>query len=556
MKESLKLWPLYAGVTGRVREILGSKLLKRRLASGEHLWPRLVFWFFVILLLYYCAGKWYVVIPGVVYPGVHLAMEFALIITAACASLMSWYDYKYKHEIRAIVLCLTFCTVAIFQFVHTVSYQGMPDFLTPNTVNKASTYWIISNLFMGAGFLAAVFSGDRVRKIKVNRVLLFWILGNLLLVVAVAYFLPYLPPMYDPGAGEQTLLKIALEYLIIIMLALPVLKLWRKSPMDRQDYYFCMALITGIFSELAFTLYNNAYDTYNLLGHILKIISYAFIFKVMLDDAVGMLYETNMTLEKQREMLAQTNLQLQEKDRLKDEFLANAGHELRTPLAAVIAFTELLKEESVGKLNDLQRDYLNEISESGRELMDRINGFLDLSKIAAGKVVLFKEVFRVYELIETVVRRLRPLFNNKGVILEVAPFSGEDLLVLADRDKAGQILTNLLSNALKFTPPNGNVLVEACLDESGRYVAISVKDTGIGIAPGEQQRIFEPFYQVDGSAARKYGGTGIGLTLVKKLVELNGGTIKVSSNLNKGSTFTFTLPVGEDDGGELSKNVE
>ena len=101
----------------------------------------------------------------------------------------------------------------------------------------------------------------------------------------------YLPPMYDPGAGEQTLLKIALEYLIIIMLALPVLKLWRKSPMDRQDYYFCMALITGIFSELAFTLYNNAYDTYNLLGHILKIISYAFIFKVMLDDAVGMLYE-------------------------------------------------------------------------------------------------------------------------------------------------------------------------------------------------------------------------------------------------------------------------
>jgi two-component system sensor histidine kinase/response regulator len=104
-------------------------------------------------------------------------------------------------------------------------------------------------------------------------------------------------------------------------------------------------------------------------------------------------------------------------------------------------------------------------------------------------------------------------------------------------------LTNLLSNALKFTPPDGNVMVEACLDESGRYVAISVKDTGIGIDPGEQQKIFEPFQQVDGSAARRCGGTGIGLTLVKKLVELNGGTIKVSSKLHRGSTFTFTLPV-------------
>lgn len=518
--------------------------------------PRLVFWFFVILFLFYFAGKFYIVIPGGVYPGVHLAMEFALIITATCASLMSWYDYKYKFELRAIILCLTFCIVAMIQFAHAVSYMGMPDFLTPNTVNKASAYWIISNLLMGAGLFTAVFSGDRVGKIKVNIVLFLWITGGLLVVVAVAYFLPYLPPMYDPGAGKQTLLKIALEYLIIIMLALPALKLLQKSLMDKQDYYFCMALITGIFSELAFTLYSNAYDTYNLLGHILKIISYAFIFKVMLDDAVGMLYETNRTLAKQREMLAETNLQLQEKDRLKDEFLANTNHELRTPLAAVIAFTELLSDESTGKLNDLQRDYLNEINDSGRELLDRINGFLDLSKIAAGKLILFTEIFRVNELIETVVRRIRPLFNKKGVVLEVAPFPGNGLQVLADRDKVGQILTNLLSNALKFTPPDGNVMVEACLDESGRYVAISVKDTGIGIDPGEQQKIFEPFQQVDGSAARRFGGTGIGLTLVKKLVELNGGTIKVSSKLHRGSTFTFTLPVGEKDGVGVDQNVQ
>jgi hypothetical protein len=116
--------------------MLSSKLLKKRLATGERFLPRLVFWFFVILFLFYFAGKFYIVIPGGVYPGVHLAMEFALIITATCASLMSWYDYKYKFELRAIILCLTFCIVAMIQFAHAVSYMGMPDFLTPNTVNS------------------------------------------------------------------------------------------------------------------------------------------------------------------------------------------------------------------------------------------------------------------------------------------------------------------------------------------------------------------------------------------------------------------------------------
>lgn len=515
--------------------------------------PRLFFGFFVFLLLYFFAGKFYIVIPGDVYPGVHLVMEFAIIIAATCASLMSWYDYKYKFELRTIILCLTFCVVAIIQFAHAVSYRGMPDFITPNTVNKASTFWIISNLLMSAGLLIAVFSGDRVKKIRMNAVLFLVILGSLLLVVAVAYFLPHLPSMYDATAGSQTVLKIGLEYLIIAMLALSALKLMQKSQMDKQDYCLSMSLVIGIFSEVAFTLYTNAYDTYNLLGHIFKVISYAFIFKVMLDDAVGMLYETNRTLEIQRGMLAETNLQLQEKDRLKDEFLANTNHELRTPLSAVIAFTELLIDESTGELNDLQKDYLNEINDSGRELLDRINGFLDLSKIAAGKILLYKEFFGVDELIDPVIRRVRPLYNNKGVALEVAPSAGNCLQILADREKSGQILTNLLSNALKFTPPDGNVVVSAFLDESGRYVSVSVKDTGIGIDSRDQQKIFEPFQQVDGTPARRYGGTGIGLALAKKLVELHGGTIKVSSKRQHGSTFIFTLPAGEKDGGEVAR---
>ena len=136
---------------------------------------------------------------------------------------------------------------------------------------------------------------------------------------------------------------------------------------------------------------------------------------------------------------------------------------------------------------------------------------------------------------------MNPLFNNKGVVLQ-AKSSCPGSWAFADREKAGQVLTNLLFNALKFTPPDGSVLVESSLEEYGEAICISVKDTGIGIDELELKNIFKPFYQVDGSSSRSYGGTGIGLTLAKKLTELNNGTITVTSKRSQGSTFTFTLP--------------
>ncbi|HBC91393.1 MAG TPA: hypothetical protein DCZ10_00420, partial [Pelotomaculum sp.] len=354
-------------------------------------------------------------------------------------------------------------------------------------------------------------------------------------------FLPVLPPMYNPVAGSQTQLKVILEYVIIFLLLLAAAKLLQKKQAAKQDYYLCLALVLGALSEVAFTFYSNAYDVYNLLGHVFKVFSYVFIFKALSDEAVGMLYETNSKLAEQRELLAHANRQLQEQDRLKDEFLANTNHELRTPLSAIIAFTELLMDPATGKLNDIQKDYLNEINDSSKELLVRINGFLDLSKIAAGKTVVYKEEFIVAELIEDIVRRMAPLFQNKGVALETVPCS-RSIKALADKDKAGQVLTNLMYNALKFTAPNGIVMVEAGLEEATKSVSISVKDSGIGIDERDLEKIFNPFYQADGAASRGFGGTGIGLTLAKKLVVLNGGDITVSSKRSQGSVFTFTLP--------------
>lgn len=520
-------------------------LLKERLLTGERLFPKIIAWFLFFLILNFLAHKYYIIIEREVYPIVHLVIEFAIVVVAICASLMSWYDYKYRHDLKMLIISLTFGIVAPFEFAHALSYLGMPDFITPNSVNKASTFFIITKLFLAAGLFTAAFSGDKVKIIRRSALIpAFFVLASAVSIVFVALYLSCLPAMYDPASGSQTGLKAFLGYLVIAIEALAAVRLLMKKGSGKQDIYLGMALVIIIMSDLSFTRYYSPYDTFNLLGHIYQIFSFAFIFKAIIDEAVGIIYETNRTLERQWEMLAEKNRQLQEADRLKDEFLANTNHELRTPLSAIIAFTEMLLDESTGKLNEVQKDYLNEISDSSKELLGRINGFLDLSKIAAGKSVLYKEEFGVDELIEDVSGKIRPLFNQKGITLEV-PRNNFFLKVWADREKAGQILTNLLSNALKFTAPGGRVTVEAGRDGLGRGVYISVTDSGIGIDTSDQEKIFQPFQQLDGTSSRKYGGTGIGLTLAKKLVDLHGGSIWVSSEINKGSTFTFTLPVRE-----------
>ncbi|MDD4334096.1 MAG: MASE3 domain-containing protein [Desulfotomaculaceae bacterium] len=518
--------------------------IKERLLTGGRFLPKAVAWFLFFIFLVFLAGRYYTVIGQEIYPVLHMLIEFVIVAVAICAALMSWYDYKYKHELKMLLLSLTFCLVAPFEFAHALSYMGMPDFITSNTVDKASTLFIITKLILAVGLLAAVVYGEKI--VVIRRSALIPAL-SFLLSIGVIYLivtnLAVLPDMYDAASGSQTIPKVFLGYLVIAIEAIAMLWILTKKWAQSQDLYLGMALIIIIMSDLAFIYYLSPYDTYNLLGHIFQVFSFAFIFKAIIDDALGMLYETNRTLARQWEMLAEKNQQLLEADRLKDEFLANTNHELRTPLSAIIAFTEILLDECTGTLNEMQKDYLGEISDSGKELLGRINGFLDLSKIAAGKTVLYKEVLNVYELIGEVSSRIRPLFNQKGITLEI-PRADISVKVWGDRDKTGQILTNLLSNALKFTAPGGQVTVGVEQDDSAG-VYISVTDTGIGIEAVDQEKIFQSFQQVDGTTSRKYSGTGIGLALAKELVDLHGGHIGVSSEINKGSTFTFMLPTEE-----------
>jgi signal transduction histidine kinase len=224
----------------------------------------------------------------------------------------------------------------------------------------------------------------------------------------------------------------------------------------------------------------------------------------------------------------------------KSEFLANMSHELRTPLNAIIGFSEVMTSGMAGSLTEKQKEFAADIRDSGRHLLGLINDILDLSKIEAGRMELDVARFNVPTAMDNALILVHGRADRHGIHLaqeiapEVADYEG-------DERKFKQIMLNLLTNAVKFTPEGGTVTTSAKRVD-GHYV-FSVKDTGIGIAREDHEKVFEEFRQVGSDAARKAEGTGLGLTLTRRLVELHGGRIHLESEPGKGSTFTFNLPL-------------
>ena len=215
------------------------------------------------------------------------------------------------------------------------------------------------------------------------------------------------------------------------------------------------------------------------------------------------------------------------------------SHELRTPLNAIIGFSEVLSERLFGEINEKQAEYLGDILQSGQHLLSLINDILDLSKIEAGRMELELTEFDLSGLVDNTMTLVRERAVRHGIALGRA--IDERLgTIHADERKVKQVLLNLLSNALKFTPDGGKIDVRAAL--SNDMAEISVTDTGVGIAPEDQATVFEEFRQV-GTASRKVEGTGLGLAISRKFIELHGGRIWVKSQVGSGSTFAFSLPL-------------
>jgi two-component system sensor histidine kinase ChiS len=247
-------------------------------------------------------------------------------------------------------------------------------------------------------------------------------------------------------------------------------------------------------------------------------------------------------LDVARGKLEEKNQALSRLDQLKDTFLANTSHELRTPLHGIIGLAESLLDGARGALAEGARAQLRLIVASARRLTSLVNDILDFSKLKHRTIDLRTRPVDLRALVEVVFTLSEPMIRDKTLRLE-NEVPEELPLALADEDRLQQILVNLVGNAVKFTA-GGTVTVSA-EEADGGMLAVTVADTGVGISPEAQARIFESFEQGDGRAAREYGGTGLGLTITKQLVELHGGTIAVESEPGKGARFTFTIPAGE-----------
>ena len=258
------------------------------------------------------------------------------------------------------------------------------------------------------------------------------------------------------------------------------------------------------------------------------------------ESLVGELQEANRVLEARSDELVEKSRLLEVANRHKSEFLANMSHELRTPLNAIIGFSEVMLEGVFGSLTPKQEEYLRDIFNSGHHLLSLINDILDLSKIEAGRMELELGEFHLPTALGNMVMVMRERAKRSGLQLsvEVDPKLG---IITADERKVKQILLNLLSNAIKFTPEGGLVKVEVRTRKN--TVEISVTDTGIGIPEKDRTIIFEEFQQVRRDPSRPREGTGLGLTLARRFVELHGGRIWLESEVDRGSTFTFSLPL-------------
>ncbi|MBI4844636.1 MAG: CHASE domain-containing protein [Nitrospirae bacterium] len=273
-------------------------------------------------------------------------------------------------------------------------------------------------------------------------------------------------------------------------------------------------------------------------------------------------------LEHRKQEAERATCQAEEANKAKSDFLANMSHELRTPLTAIIGFSEILEDGLYGELNQNQKEYVNNILTSGRHLLSLINDILDLSKVEAGKLELEPSRFPLNDILNASMSMLKEKAMKHGIKLGLKIEPDADTEIEADERKLKQIMFNLLSNAVKFTPDGGSVSVAARLtnngdkspltplfqrgefptltkgDEGGFYefIEISVADTGIGIKPEDMPKLFTEFTQLESAYTKNFEGTGLGLALTKRLVELHGGKIWVESEYGKGSKFVFVIP--------------
>ncbi len=527
----------------------------------------------------------------------HSVAEIFSIVIFWIIFIVAWNSRRFLDNHYLLFLGISYLFVGSLDLLHTLAYKGMGIF-SGFGANLPTQLWIAARYVQSISLLIAPLF--IIRKLDYRIVVTCLIATTGLLTLSI--FGGYFPDCFVEGTGLTPFKKIS-EYIISAILLTSLMALYRKRDAFDADVFRLLAasIFLTIVSELMFTFYISVYGISNLIGHYFKILSTYLVYRAIVFTGVVKPYDLifrnlkhsetalqnsndelqaineelasvnteframNEELQAQQQELAEANRKIQEVSKAKSDFLANMSHELRTPLNSVIGFSEILQDQLFGTLNDKQKEYINDILSSGRHLLNLINDILDLSKVESGKMELELERFPLKSIIDTSLTMLKEKAMKHGIKLAMEVEPEAATVIEADERKLKQILFNLLSNAVKFTPDGGSVRVSARRiqkpefriqnekekvselrtdnPELGDFMEISVEDTGIGIKTENMPKLFQEFTQLESAYTKNFEGTGLGLALTKKLVELHGGKIWVESEFGKGSRFVFVIPL-------------
>ena len=476
----------------------------------------------------------------------HNISEFSSVVASFGIFLLSWYAYGQSGNRRELFVGVAFLIVGAVDFMHALSFPGMPDFFSQNSTSKAIDYWIIARLVQATALALSGFIPTRYEKQPYTRAALT--IGAVLFISITFYVVIYMPEkipvMFLPGKG-LTPTKVWLEYTVILLTIVAIGKYaniyWHTR--DPELRILMMGLTYFVFSELAFTLYASAFDSYNLLGHIFKFGATASIFMALFVSSVEEPFterkraeedlkeysgRLEVMVEERTQKLRDAQETLVQKERLAvlGQLAGGVGHELRNPLGVIsnaVYYLQAINPDA----DESTREYLNMISSEVRDAEKIISDLLDFSRTRMPE----RQEIGVSELVAQVLEK-KPPPENVGVKTEFP----EDLPeVYVDPAQINQVLINLVVNAYQAMNEGGKLVIKG--ENKNNQVLITINDNGSGISEDHMTKLFEPLFTT------KAKGIGLGLAVSKNLVETNGGTIEVESEEGAGSTFTLHLPI-------------